>query len=326
MRVAQFSEFGGPQALRLEETAEPSPGPDDILIRVTAVGLNFFDTLLLRNQYQVSPPLPFSPGAEIAGIIEGVGANDPDFKLGQRVVAYVGGNGCREKVVTKAKTAVPIPDGVSDEVAAGFTITYGTALHGLKDRAGLQAGETVAILGAAGGAGLAAVEIAKLMGARVIAVASSGDKLAFTREHGADEGINYETEDLKTRLKQLTKPKGVDVLYDPVGGAYAEPSLRAMAWKGRYLVLGFASGTIPHIPLNLVMLKGCAIIGVFWTAFVERYPEKHRANMIQLLDWCQQGLISPHIHASFALVETATALSLIESRKVTGKVIVNPQR
>lgn len=326
MRVAQFSEFGGPQALRLEETAEPSPGPEDILIRVTAVGLNFFDTLLLRNQYQMSPPLPFSPGAEIAGIIEGVGANVPDFKLRQRVVAYVGGNGCREKVVTKAKNAVTIPDGVSDEVAAGITITYGTALHGLKDRAGLQAGETVAILGAAGGAGLAAVEIAKLMGARVIAVASSGDKLAFVREHGADEGINYETEDLKTRLKELTKPRGVDVLYDPVGGAYAEPSLRAMSWEGRYLVLGFASGTIPRIPLNLVMLKGCAIIGVFWTAFVERYPEKHRANMIQLLDWCKQGLISPHIHASFALVETATALSLIESRKVTGKVIVNPQR
>ena len=266
MRVAQFSEFGGPQALRLEETAEPSPGPDDILIRVTAVGLNFFDTLLLRNQYQVSPPLPFSPGAEIAGIVEGVGANVPDFKLGQRVVAYVGGNGCREKVVTKAKNTVPIPDGVSDEVAAGITITYGTALHGLKDRAGLQAGETVAILGAAGGAGLAVVEIARLMGARVIAVASSGDKLAFARDHGADEGINYETEDLKNRLKQLTKPKSVEVLYDPVGGAYAEPSLRAMAWEGRYLVLGFASGTIPRIALNLVMLKGCAIIGVFCTA------------------------------------------------------------
>ncbi len=326
MRVAQFSEFGGPQALRLEETAEPSPGPEDILIRVTAVGLNFLDTLLLRNQYQVSPPLPFSPGAEIAGIVEGVGANVPDFKLGQRMVAYVGGNGCREKVVTKAKNAVPIPDGVSDEVAAGITIAYGTALHGLKDRAGLQAGETVAILGAAGGAGLAAVEIAKLMGARVIAVASSGDKLAIAREHGADEGINYETEDLKTRLKPLTKPKGVDVLYDPVGGDYAEASLRAMAWEGRYLVLGFASGTIPRIPLNLVMLKGCALIGVFWTAFVEREPERHRANMIQLLDWCQKGLISPHIHASFALVETGTALSLIESRKVTGKVIVNPQR
>lgn len=325
MRVAQFSEFGGPQALRLEEVAEPSPGPDDVLIRVAAVGLNFFDTLLLRDQYQVSPPLPFSPGAEIAGIIEGLGKNVTDFEVGQRVVAYIGGNGCREKVVTKAKNAVPIPDGVSDEVAAGITITYGTALHGLKDRAGLQAGETVAVLGAAGGAGMAAIEIAKLMGARVIAIASSGDKLAFARKHGADESINYQNEDLKTRLKALTKPRGVDVLYDPVGGGYAEPSLRAMAWGGRYLVLGFASGTIPRIPLNLVMLKGCAIIGVFWTSFVEREPEQHRANLIELLDWCKRGLITPHIHGSFALIETATALALIEGRKVTGKVIVNPQ-
>jgi NADPH:quinone reductase len=326
MRVVQFSEFGGPQALRLEEAQAPSPGPDDVLIKVTAVGLNFFDTLLLRNQYQVSPPLPFSPGAEVAGIIEDLGANVTELEPGQRVAAYIGGNGCREKVVTKAKNAVPIPDGVSDEVAAGVTITYGTALHGLQDRAALQAGETVAILGAAGGAGLAAIEIAKLMGARVIAIASSGDKLAFAREHGADEGINYEAEDLKARLKQLTRPKGVDVLYDPVGGAYAEPSLRAMAWEGRYLVLGFASGTIPRLPLNLVMLKGCAIIGVFWTAFVERYPEKHRANMIKLLNWCAEGLISPHIHSSYALIETSKALSLIEGRKVTGKVIVNPQR
>ncbi len=326
MRVAQFSEFGGPQALRLEEVAAPTPGPDDVLIRVTAVGLNFFDTLLLRNKYQMSPPLPFSPGAEIAGTVEGLGVNAGDLKIGQRVAAFIGGNGCREMVVTKVKNVVPIPDGVSDEVAAGITVTYGTALHGLQDRANLQAGETVAVLGAAGGAGVAAIEIAKLIGARVIAVASSGDKLAFARAHGADEGVNYESEDLKTRLKQLTAPKGVDVLYDPVGGAYAEPSLRAMAWEGRYLVLGFASGTIPRIPLNLVMLKGCSILGVFWTAFVERYPEKHRANMLKLLDWCAKGLITPHIHSSFALIETATALSLIEGRKVTGKVIVNPQR
>ena len=326
MRVAQFNEFGGPKALRLEEVAAPSPGPDDLLINVMAVGLNFFDTLLLRNKYQMSPPLPFSPGAEIAGTVEAFGANVSEFKRGDRVAAYIGGNGCREQIVTKAKNAVAIPDGVSDEIAAGITITYGTALHGLQDRATLQAGETVAVLGAAGGAGLAAIEIAKLMGARIIAVASSGDKLALAREHGADEGINYEAEDLKTRLKQLTAPKGVDVLYDPVGGAYAEPALRAMAWEGRYLVLGFASGTIPRLPLNLVMLKGCAIIGVFWTAFVERHPEKHRANMVKLLDWCAKGLITPHIHSSFALIETATALSLIEGRKVTGKLIVNPQR
>jgi NADPH:quinone reductase len=326
MRVAQFSEFGGPQALRLEEVANPKPGPEDVLIKVSAVGLNFFDTLVLRNQYQVTPPLPFSPGAEIAGTVEDLGAKVTDFTLGQRVLAYIGGNGCREKVVTKAKNAVPIPDGVSDEIAAGLPVTYGTALHGLKDRAALKPDETVAVLGAAGGAGLAAVEIAKLMGARVIAVASSGDKLAFARDHGADEGINYVSENLKTRLKQLTAPKGVDVLYDVVGGGAAEPSLRAMAWEGRYLVLGFASGTIPRIPLNLVLLKGCSIIGVFWTSFVEREPERHRANMIQLLNWCKEGAISPHIHASFALVETATALSLIEGRKVTGKVIINPQR
>jgi NADPH2:quinone reductase len=326
MRVAQFSEFSGPQALRLEEVDEPRPGTGDVLVNVTAVGLNFFDTLLLRNKYQVTPPLPFSPGAEVAGTVAGLGDGVTDLHLRQRVVAFIGGNGCREKVVTKAKNAVPIPDGVSDEVAAGIPITYGTALHALKDRAQLQAGETVAVLGAAGGAGLAAVEIAKLLGARVIAVASSGEKLAFVRERGADEGVNYEMEDLKRRLKALTGSKGVDVLYDVVGGDSAEPALRAMAWEGRYLVLGFASGTIPKIPLNLVLLKGCSIVGVFWTSFVERRPEQHRANMVQLLDWCRQGMIAPHIHASFALIETNKALSLIEDRKVTGKVIINPQR
>ena len=325
MRVVQFSEFSGPQALRLEEVAEPVPGPNDILIKTTAVGLNFFDTLLLRNKYQVTPPLPFSPGAEVAGVIEQIGADVADLKIGQRVVAFIGGNGCREKIVIKAKNAVLIPEGVSDEIAAGIPIAYGTAIHAFKDRAQLKAGETVAVLGAAGGAGLAAIEIAKLMGARIIAVASSGDKLAIAREHGADEGVNYETEDLKARLKALTLPKGVDVLYDTVGGSQSEPSLRAMAWEGRYLVLGFASGTIPRVPLNLLLLKGCSMIGVFWTAFVERNPEQHRANMVQLLDWCRQGLIHPHIHASFALIDTAKALSLIEARKVTGKVIVNPQ-
>jgi NADPH:quinone reductase len=325
MRVAQFSEFTGPQALRLDDVAEPVPGPNDILVKVVAVGLNFFDTLLLRNKYQVTPPLPFSPGAEVAGIIEQLGADVTDFKVGQRVVAFIGGNGCREKILIKAKNAILIPDDVSDEVAAGIPIAYGTAIHAFKDRAQLEAGESVVVLGAAGGAGLAAIEIAKLMGARVIAVASSGDKLAIAREHGADEGVNYESEDLKGRLKSLTLPKGVDVLYDTVGGSSAEPSLRALAWEGRYLVVGFASGTIPRIPLNLLLLKGCAMIGVFWTSFVERSPEQHRASMVQLLDWCRQGLIRPHIHASFALADTAKALSLIEARRATGKVIINPQ-
>ena len=325
MRVVQFNEFGGIGALRLEEVEEPKPGPDDVLIKVGAVSLNFFDTLILRNKYQITPPLPFSPGAEIAGTIEAIGAEVKDLAVGQRVLAFIGGNGCREKVVTKAANAVPIPDGVSDEIAAALPVTYGTAIYALKDRARLEPGETVAVLGAAGGAGLAGVEIAKLMGARVIAVASSGEKLALIRAHGADEGVNYAEEDLKKRLKELTGQKGVDVLYDCVGGEHAEPSLRSMAWEGRYLVLGFASGTIPRLPLNLVMLKGCAIIGVFWTAFVERHPDQHRANMLRLLQWCEEGRIRPHIHGTYALIETAKAISVIEGRKATGKVIINPQ-
>jgi NADPH2:quinone reductase len=325
MRVAQFNEFGGPQALHVENVAEPSPGPDEILIKVTAVGLNFFDTLVLRDKYQVSPPLPFSPGAEVAGSIEALGDGVDDLEVGQRVVAYIGGNGCRERLVTKASNAIPIPDGVSDDVAAGLVITYGTALHGLKDRANLKPEEDVAVLGAAGGAGIAAVEIAKIMNARVIAVASSKEKLAFAKAHGADEGVNYSEADLKRKLKELTLPKGVDVLYDCVGGSAAEPSLRAMAWEGRYLVLGFASGEIPRIALNLVLLKGCSVVGVFWTSFVERYPEQHRANTALLLEWCRTGKITPHIYATFPLEETAKALMLIEGRKVTGKVIINPQ-
>ena len=325
MRVVQFNEFGGIGALRLEEAEEPKPGPDDVLIKVGAVSLNFFDTLILRNKYQITPPLPFSPGAEIAGTIEALGAEVKDLAVGQRVLAFIGGNGCREKVVTKAGNAVPIPHGVSDEMAAALPVTYGTAIYALKDRARLQPGETVVVLGAAGGAGLAGVEIAKLMGALVIAVASSGEKLALIRAHGADEGVNYAEEDLKKRLKELTGQKGVDVLYDCVGGEHAEPSLRAMAWEGRYLVLGFASGTIPRLPLNLVLLKGCAIIGVFWTAFVERHPDQHQANMAQLLEWCEEGRIRPHIHGTYALIETAKAISLIEGRKATGKVVVNPQ-
>lgn len=326
MRVAQISEFGGIEALRLGEATEPTAGPDEVLIKVTAVGLNFFDTLSLRNKYQVTPRLPYSPGGEIAGTIEAVGKGVAGISRGQRVVAFIGGNGCREKVVAKAANVVPIPESVSDEAAAGIPVTYGTALHGLKDRGDLKPGETLAVLGAAGGAGLAAVEVGKLMGAHIIAVASSQEKLAVARKHGADEGVDYESEDLKSKLKELTDGKGVDVLYDTVGGDHAEPSLRAMAWEGRYLVLGFASGTIPRIPLNLVLLKGCSLIGVFWTAFVERNPERHRANMGLLLDWCKEGRIVPHIHARFPLAETAKALELIEGRKVTGKVIVNPQR
>jgi NADPH:quinone reductase len=325
MRAALFRDFGGPQKLSIEDLPEPEAGADEVVIAVTAVGLNFFDTLLTRNQYQIKPSLPFSPGGEIAGIVETVGSGVTGLGPGDRVLAFLGSNGCREKIVTKAHNVVSIPDGVSDEAAASVTITYGTALHALKDRADLKPGETIAVLGASGGAGLAALEIAHLMGGRTIAVASSGDKLAVCRTHGADELVNYRDEDLKTKLRGLTNGAGVDVLYDCVGGAHAEPALRATAWEGRYLVLGFASGEIPKMPLNLVLLKGCSIIGVFFTAFIERHPERHRGNIEQLLQWCKEGKIVPHIFATFPLEATSEALSLIEGRKVTGKVIVRPQ-
>lgn len=325
MRVMQFHEFGGIKALRLEDAAEPSPGAGEIVVKVTAVGLNFFDTLMLRNKYQFTPPLPYSPGGEIAGVVEALGEGVTEFQVGQRVAAFIGGNGCREKIAIKADAAIPIPDGVSDDVAAGVIITYGTALHAFKDRADLKRDESVAVLGAAGGAGIAAVEIAKLMGGHVIAVASSEDKIAFAKAHGADDGVDYAKDDLKKTLKQLTQPTGVDVLYDCVGGEAAEPSLRAMAWEGRFLVIGFASGEIPRIPLNLVLLKGCDILGVFWTAFVKRDPGAHRANTARILEWCKDGKIAPHVYETFPLGEAPKALSLIKERKVTGKVIVHPQ-
>ncbi|MEM7191530.1 MAG: NADPH:quinone oxidoreductase family protein [Pseudomonadota bacterium] len=325
MRAVQFNEFAGIEALKLVEIDEPSPAPGELLIKVTAAGLNFFDTLVLRDKYQFTPPLPSSPGGEIAGVIDTLGEGVSGFSTGMRVMAYVGGNGCRERLCIKASRAIPIPDGVSDEVAAGLSITYGTAMHGFKDRAKLQAGESVAVLGAAGGAGLAAVEIAKLMGARVIAVASSAKKIELAKAHGADEGIDYTVDDLKRTLKARTAPGGLNVLYDCVGGDAAEPSLRALGWKGRYLVIGFASGDIPHMPLNLVLLKGCDILGVFWTAFVDREPEAHRANMIEVLNWCEEGRLAPHIHGAYPLDEATDALRLIQDRKANGKVIVRPQ-
>jgi NADPH2:quinone reductase len=325
MRAVQFNEFSGIDALELKEVDEPSPKPGEVVVKVTAVGLNFFDTLVLRNKYQFTPQLPAAPGGEIAGIVEAVGEDVSDLAIGQRVMAHVGGNGCQERLAVDAARVIPIPDGVSDDVAGGVSVTYGTAMHGFKDRARLQPGETVAVLGAAGGAGLAAVEIAKLMGAHVIAVASSKKKIALAMRHGADEGIEYRSSDLKKTLKVRTAPRGLDVLYDCVGGDAAEPSLRALGWKGRYLVIGFASGDIPRLPLNVIMLKGCDVLGVFWTAFVDREPEAHRANMLQILEWCREGRLKPHIHGTYPLAETKEALRVIQEREASGKVIVRPQ-
>lgn len=324
MRAALCKAFEGPDHIILDDVPDPSPGENQVVVVVRAAALNFFDTLMTRNQYQYKPELPFSPCAECAGVISARGAAVTGFEVGARVVAYTTWGSCRERVAVDAQALVPVPEGVDDATAAGVTVTYGTAIHGLKDRGGVAEGETVAVLGASGGAGLAAVEIAKLMGARVIAVASSPAKLEACRTHGADDLVDYSRQDLKTALKELTGGRGVDVVYDCVGGVSAEAALRATAWGGRFLVIGFASGEIPRIPLNLVLLKGCSVVGVFWGDFLKRDPHGHRDNITQVLEWCAEGRLRPHIHGTYPLEQTADALKLIEDRKAVGKVIITP--
>jgi NADPH2:quinone reductase len=322
MKAALCRAFGGPEVVRVEDIDDPSPGPGEAVIDVAACALNFFDTLVIREKYQHKPDLPFSPGAEVAGTVAATGEGVSSVAPGQRVIAYLRFNGAREKGLGRPDALVPIPEGVSDEVACGVTVTYGTAIHGLKDRGGLQAGENVAVLGAAGGAGLAAVQIARGMGARVIACASSADKLAVAREHGADEGINYAHEDLKARLRELTGGDGVDLVYDCVGGDYSETAFRALAWAGRFLVIGFAAGAIPKLPLNLPLLKSADVRGVFWGAWAERNPENNRANIEQILKWCASGELKPHIHGVYPLDDIVDALQIIDTRQATGKVVI----
>ncbi len=324
MRAVLCKEFGPPSSLVVEDIDDPVPGAGEVLVRVEAAGLNFFDTLIIRDMYQVKPPMPFSPGAELAGTVEALGGGVDGLAVGDKVVGHVPFGACAEKAVVPAATLVRRPAGVAPEAAAGLIVTYGTTLHAFKDRAKLQAGETVAVLGAAGGIGQSAVEVAKLMGARVIACASSDEKLAFCREHGADETINYTTEDLKSRMRDLSGGKGVDVVYDPVGGDYAEPALRSTGWGGRYLVIGFAAGKIPKIPLNLPLLKGSSLVGVFWGSWTQKDPEGHRRNVAQLLDWVADGSLKPHVHQTYALEDTPKALDEIAGRRVMGKVIITP--
>lgn len=323
MKAALCKSLEGPDGIVVEVVPDPVAGPGEAVVRVRAAALNFFDTLVTRGKYQHKPALPFSPSGEIAGVVEAVGPGVTSVRPGDRVQAYLGWGGARERVVVAAGDLVPIPDGVRDDVAAGVSITYGTAIHGLKDRGRLLAGETLAVLGASGGAGLAAVEIGKLMGARVVAAASSDEKLAICREHGADEGIDYSRGDLKEALRGLTGGGGVDVVYDCVGGPHAEPALRALAWQGRFLVVGFASGDIPKLPLNLLLLKGAEAVGVFWGESVKRDPAGHRANMIAVLDWVAEGRLKPHIHASYPLSETAEAIRVLDRREATGKVVIS---
>lgn len=317
-------QHGLPDTLEVAELPTPVPGPGQVLIDVAAAGVNFPDTLIIQNKYQFKPALPFSPGGELAGTIAAVAADVKDFSVGQRVIAFTGWGAFAEQVVADAIKLIPIPSGVPDDIAASFVMTYGTSYHALKDRAALQAGETLLVLGAAGGVGLAAVEIGKVLGARVIAAASSDGKLSVCREHGADETINYSTEDLRERIRALTGGRGVDVVYDPVGGGYSEPALRSIAWRGRFLVVGFANGEIPKIPLNLTLLKGASIVGVFWGEFVRREPKANAHDLMELVGMMQKGTIKPLISARYPLADAAKALNAVMARTVTGKVVLIP--
>lgn len=323
MKALLCEAHGPAETLVVRDLPEPKPGPGEIAIRVTAAALNFFDTLVIQGRYQVKPTLPFSPSAECAGTVSALGEGVTGWRLGERVAAWLGHGAAREQVVVPAEAAVRIPDTLDDRQAAGLFVTYGTAMHGLIQRGEVSAGETLAVLGAAGGAGLAAVEIGALLGARVIACASAPEKLALAREHGAQEGLDYAADELRAGLRRLA-PEGVDVLYDTVGGDLAEPALRSMGWGGRYLVVGFAGGGIPKLPLNLLLLKGCDLRGVFWGDFVRREPAAHRTNMERLLAWAAAGKIRAHVHAAFPLERAAEAFALIAERKARGKVVLTP--
>ncbi|MBY0433859.1 MAG: zinc-binding dehydrogenase [Cyclobacteriaceae bacterium] len=322
MRAVLCKNFGLPDSLVLEEVPPPSCGPDEVVITVKACGINFPDVLIIQNKYQFKPTLPFSPGGEVAGVVKTAGEKVKQLKPDDRVVALCGWGGLAEEVVVKANRVFPMPPAMDFITASSTLYTYGTSFHALKDRAVLKAGETLLVLGAAGGVGLAAVELSKVMGATVIAAASSDEKLEICKEKGADFTINYTNEDLRERIKQITQEKGVDVVYDPVGGALAEAALRSMAWRGRYLVVGFAAGNIPQFPANLPLLKGCSIVGVFWGSFAERQPQDSLQNFGQLLAWINEGKIKQHIHNVYSLEQAKNALQDLMQRKVRGKAVV----
>jgi len=324
MKAVLCTHFGTPDDLELANIPPPRAGPGEALVRIKAAALNFFDTLIVAGKYQHKPPLPFSPAAEFAGLVESVAAGVTDIAPGDRVMGSIGWGAARESVAVAAEQLVKLPEKLDFERAAGLTVTYGTALYALRERAALKDGETLAVLGASGGTGLATIEIGKILGARVIACASSDEKLAFARAHGADETVNYAGENLRGALKRLGGEHGIDVVYDPVGGAYAEPALRSLAWLGRYLVVAFAAGDIPKIPLNLVLLKSCDIRGVFWGAWTKREPRAQQALMNDIVQWCAQDKLSAHVHAVYPLTEIAAALKAIADHEVMGKIVLQP--
>lgn len=326
MKAVLCKAWGLPDTLIVENLPDLVAGAGQVVIDVKAAGVNFPDVLIIQNKYQFKPELPFTPGSELSGVVRAVGEGVSKINVGDKVIAFIGHGAFAQQVIAPAQAVMPMPPGMDFDTAAAITLTYGTSHHAVVDRAQLKAGETMLVLGAAGGVGLAAIEIGKALGARVIAAASSDEKLAICKEHGADLTINYSTEDLREAIKAATDGKGPDVIYDPVGGIYAEPAFRSIAWRGRYLVIGFANGEIPKLPLNLTLLKGASLVGVFWGEFAKREPKANMAAMRELMGWLAEGKIKPHISGRYALKDTAIALNDIAARKVTGKVVIQPEK
>ncbi|MFZ6644266.1 NADPH:quinone oxidoreductase family protein [Undibacterium sp. TJN25] len=326
MKAIVCKAWGLPDTLVVEELPDVVPGPGQVAIDVKAAGVNFPDVLIIQNKYQFKPELPFTPGSELSGIVRAIGEGVSNVKVGDKVIAFIGHGAFAQQVAAPANAVMPMPPGMDFDTAAAITLTYGTSHHAVVDRAQLKAGETMLVLGAAGGVGLAAIEIGKALGARVIAAASSDEKLAICKDHGADILINYSTADLREAIKAATDGKGPDVIYDPVGGIYAEPAFRSIGWRGRYLVVGFANGEIPKLPLNLTLLKGASLVGVFWGDYARREPKANQAAMRELMGWLAEGKIRPHISGRYALADTAIALNDIAARKVTGKVVIQPEK
>lgn len=324
MKTLMREQFGPPSALQLRDLPALQPAPGEVVVAVKAAGINYPDTLIIEDRYQFKPTLPFSPGGEFAGVVEALGAEVQGVRQGQAVIGFVGWGAFAQQIRVQPAALFPMPAGLPFEVAGSLLMTYGTAYHALRDRADLAAGETVLVLGAAGGVGIACIELAKALGARVIAAASSPQKLAACRAHGADETIDYEREDLRERLKAITGGRGVDVVCDVVGGRFSEPALRSTAWRGRFLVLGFAGGEIPRIALNLPLLKGCAIVGVFWGDYLQRERAQVVADIEALAELYTQGRLRPLISQRFSLEETPAALEAVRQRQTIGKGVVVP--
>lgn len=322
MKAILCRQFGPPETLSFEEVPDLSPDPGEVVVSVKAASVNFPDVLVIQNKYQVKAPLPFSPGAELSGIVRANGAGVTNVKPGDPVIGFAAYGAFAEQCVVPAERLVPMPAGMDFRTAAAFLLAYGTSHHALCDRAATRPGESLLVLGAAGGVGLAAVEIGKILGLRVIACASSAEKLAICREHGADETIDYVREDLRERIKVLTGGNGVDVIYDPVGGPSSEAALRSSAWRARLLVIGFAGGDIPKLPLNLPLLMERSIVGVYWGEWSRRNPGEFAAAVRELSAWYAEGRLKPHISATFPLARAAEALALMAARQVKGKVVV----